>query len=81
MKSSGVGLRATIDDTDGLYVQDDTPQDEARYRARFYLDPSGFDPGEAQAHRRTRVFIAFSESSDAARGRRRPATARRRLQR
>ena len=61
MKSSGVGLRATIDDTDGLYVQDDTPQDESRYRARFYLDPSGFDPGEAQAHRRMRVFIAFSE--------------------
>jgi hypothetical protein len=56
-----VGLRANINDTAGLFVHDDSPTDEARYRARFYLDPNGFDPGESQQHRRTRAFIAFSE--------------------
>jgi hypothetical protein len=29
---------------------------------RFYFDPNGFDPGEAQGHRRTRILIAFDES-------------------
>jgi hypothetical protein len=62
MKSTGVGLRGLVDDTAGLYVQDDSPDHERRYRARFYLDPNGFDPGEALAHRRTRTFIAFSEA-------------------
>jgi hypothetical protein len=57
-----VGLRANVNDTAGLFVHDDSPTDEGRYRARFYLDPNGFDPGESQLHRRTRTFIAFSES-------------------
>ena len=56
------GLRAAVDDTTGLYVQDDSPEDEPRYRARFYVDPGDFDPGEAQQHRRTRTFLAFQES-------------------
>ena len=56
------GLRAVVNDTGGLFVRDDTPDGERRYRARFYLDPNGFDPGEAQNRRRTRVFIAFDES-------------------
>jgi hypothetical protein len=55
------GLRAVVDDTAGVYVVDETPDDESRYRARFYFDPSGFDPGEAQAHLRTRLFLAFEE--------------------
>jgi hypothetical protein len=62
LKSTGVGLRAVVDDTAGLYVEDATPADERRYRARFYLDPNGFDPGESQAHRRTRTLLAFSEA-------------------
>jgi hypothetical protein len=57
-----VGLRANVNDTAGLFVHDDSPTDEGRYRARFYFDPNGFDPGESQLHRRTRIFIAFSES-------------------
>jgi hypothetical protein len=43
-------------------VQDDTPNDENVYRARFYFDTNGFDPGEAQNRRRTRLFIAFEEN-------------------
>ena len=34
------GLQAVIDDNNPLYVTDDTPSAEARYRARFYFDPS-----------------------------------------
>ena len=56
------GLGGTVDDTAGLYAQDDNPRNEDRYRARFYVDPNGFDPGEASGHRRTRVFIAFEEA-------------------
>jgi hypothetical protein len=61
LNGTATGLRALVDDTAGLYVQDDTPAGEGRYRARFYFDPNGFDPGEAQAHRRTRIFIVFEE--------------------
>src|SRR5262249_15521386 len=32
-----------------------------RYRARFYFDPAGFDPGVAENHLRVRFFIGFSE--------------------
>jgi hypothetical protein len=62
MKSTAFGLQASVDDTIGIYVQDDTPRDEATYRARFYLHPGDFDPGEAQNHFRTRIFIAFEEA-------------------
>jgi hypothetical protein len=56
------GLSVLVDDTSGRWVQDDTPDDEARYRARFYFDPNGFDPGEALDHRRLRLFVAFEEN-------------------
>ena len=55
------GLEAFVDDTTGLFVVDETPDDEDRYRARFRFDPTGFDPGEGDWHFRTRVFIAFEE--------------------
>ena len=61
MASTQHGLRAVVDDTASLFVSDATPQDANRYRARFRFDPGGFDPGEAEGHRRTRVFIAFEE--------------------
>jgi hypothetical protein len=48
------------DDTHSLYVQDDSPSAEPRYRARFYLDPTLFDPGTAQGHLRSRILLAFS---------------------
>ena len=58
----GFGLRGTVNDTTGLFVQDDEPEDESRFRARFHFDPSGFDPGEAEGRLRTRVLIAFEEN-------------------
>jgi hypothetical protein len=63
MAGTGFGLQAVVNDFNGIFVQDDTPAAENRYRARFYFDPNGFDPGEANAHFRTRVFIAFDGSN------------------
>ena len=62
MASTAFGVEATVDDRAGLYVQDDAPMGESRYRARFYLDPSGYDPGEANGNLRTRVFLVFEEA-------------------
>jgi hypothetical protein len=56
------GLRGVVDDRSGLYVQDDSPAGESDFRARFYVDPNGFDPGEASGRFRTRIFVAFAEN-------------------
>ena len=45
-----------------LYVEDDSPRDERRYRARFWIEPKGFDPGEAEGHLRTRIVHRFRGS-------------------
>ncbi len=63
MGGTSAGLVAFVNDTTSLYVQDDSPNSEDRYRARFYFDPHSFDPGEASGHFRTRIFIAFDDSS------------------
>ena len=52
------GLQALVNDTNSIFVQDDNPNAEKRYRVRFYFDPNGFDPGESQSHFRTRILIA-----------------------
>jgi hypothetical protein len=62
MTGSSATLEAVVDDIGGLFVLDDSPAGEARYWARFYLDPNGFDPGEAEGHHRTRIFVAFDDS-------------------
>jgi len=61
MAGTGAGLGAFVNDTNPLFVQDATPDAENRYRARFYFDTNGFDPGEAQSHFRTRIFIGFDD--------------------
>jgi hypothetical protein len=58
LAGTSFGLQAVVNDTNSLFVQDDTPNAESRYRARFYFDPNGFDPGESQSHFRTRILIA-----------------------
>ena len=58
------GLQGLVDDTAGLYVQDDSPTDENRYRARFWFDPNDFDPGTAGRFFRTRIFVGFEEGPD-----------------
>jgi hypothetical protein len=61
MAATRLGLLGEVNDVESLFVEDDTPDQENRYRARFYVDVNGFDPGEAAGHRRTRLFIAFGE--------------------
>jgi hypothetical protein len=61
LDATAFGMQAVVDDTAGLYAQDDTPDDEDRYRARFYFDANGFDPGTAFGRLRTRIFLAFEE--------------------
>jgi hypothetical protein len=55
-------LKAVVSDANPLFVEDRTPLDEDHYRARFRFDPADFDPGMAQVHFRTRIFIGFEES-------------------
>ena len=62
MKFTTAGLRAWSTTRPASTCRTDRREDEGRYRARFYFDPNGFDPGEAQGHLRTRIFIAFSEA-------------------
>jgi ELWxxDGT repeat protein len=61
----GAGLAAVVDDTASLFVTDESPNNEARYRARFRLDPHGFDPGEANGKQRVRIFMALEEDPQA----------------
>lgn len=74
-KFTAAGLQGVVNDTAALYVQDDTPLGEERYRARFHFDTNGFDPGEAAGARRVRLFVAF----DAAPARRLAAIVLRRV--
>ena len=55
------GFQAQVSGTPGVFLQDESPDNENRYRARFYLDPNAHDPGETLDQRRTRVFVLFEE--------------------
>lgn len=46
----GQGLRALVDDNAAIYVTDDRPAAEARYRARFYFDPNTLPMVSGNAH-------------------------------
>ena len=57
------GLSAQVTDTSALYVQDDTPSAEPRYRARFLFDPNGFNPGGGGGNSTVRLLVAFQGTS------------------
>ena len=44
------GLSANINDNNSIYVQDDLPNAETRYRARFYFDPNSITMSGGNAH-------------------------------
>src|SRR6185436_8137580 len=44
------GLQAVIDDATSIYVNDDSPNAEPRYRARFYFDPNSITMASGDAH-------------------------------
>jgi hypothetical protein len=62
LNATDFGLRAQVNGNAGVFVEDPSPDNENRYRARFYLDPNTHDPGEALLQRRLRVLVLFEES-------------------
>jgi hypothetical protein len=54
------GLQAVLDDNNSIYVTDDTPGAEARYRMRFYFDPNSISMTSGNAHY---IFYGYSGAS------------------
>jgi hypothetical protein len=54
------GLQALIDDTNAIYVTDDRPNAEPRYRARFYFDLNSLTMANGDAHI---IFRGYSGST------------------
>ena len=56
----GQGMQALIDDANAIYVNDDSPNAEPRYRVRFYFDPNSISMASGDAHF---IFKGFSGTS------------------
>jgi len=54
------GLQAVIDDNNSIYLTDDSPNIEPRYRARFYFDPNSITMVSNDAHY---IFYGYSGTS------------------
>jgi hypothetical protein len=50
LNGSRYGLQALINDNNAIYVTDNTPNAEPRYRARFYFDPNSILMADKDAH-------------------------------
>ena len=61
------GMQALIDDANTIYVTDDTPNAEPRYRARFYFDPNSISMASGNAHYIFKGFMGTSTSTEALR--------------
>jgi uncharacterized protein YjiK len=56
------GMQAVIDDNNAMYITDDTPNAEPRYRARFYFDPNSIAMAGNNTHF---IFRGYSGISTA----------------
>jgi hypothetical protein len=56
------GMQAVIDDANLIYVTDDHPNSEPRYRARFYFDPNSISMSSGDSYR---IFVAYAGTSTA----------------
>ena len=56
------GMQVVIDDTNLIYVTDDHPNSEPRYRVRFYFDPNSIVMASGDNHR---IIVAFAGTSTA----------------
>jgi hypothetical protein len=54
------GMQAVIDDTNVMYVTDDSPKAEPRYRIRFYFDPNSLTMANGDTHV---IFRGMNDSS------------------
>jgi subtilisin family serine protease len=57
------GMQAQIDDNNPIFVRDDTPNAESRYRARFYFNPNSIPMVSGNAHFIFKGFAGSSSSS------------------
>ena len=48
--SGTLGMQALIDDSTTIYVRDDSPNAEPRYRMRFYFDPNSISMASGNTH-------------------------------
>jgi hypothetical protein len=55
-------MQAAINDNTAIYVTDDAPSAESRYRARFYFDPNSISMASGDNHF---IFYAISGTSKA----------------
>ncbi|MCB9423086.1 MAG: S8 family serine peptidase [Ardenticatenaceae bacterium] len=55
------GLAALIDNKTAMYLRDDSPVSEPRYRARFYFDPDSIQMRSGDTHR---ILAARSSSAE-----------------
>ena len=53
-------MQAVIDDANAIYVTDDGPTAEPRYRARFYFDPNSIPMASGDAHYIFKGFMGAS---------------------
>ncbi len=58
--SGSFGLQLVINDNNAIYVTDDTPNAEPRYRARFYFDPNTIAMRSNDAHY---IFYGYTGAS------------------
>jgi sugar lactone lactonase YvrE len=56
----GQGLQAVLNDNNLIYVTDDRPAAEPRYRARFYFDPNSISMVSGDLHN---IFLGYSGTS------------------
>ncbi|HZM23530.1 MAG TPA: hypothetical protein VFC02_17390, partial [Anaerolineales bacterium] len=54
------GMQAVVDDTNTIYVTDDSPNTEARYRAHFHFDPNSITMVSGDAHFIFKGFMGTS---------------------
>ena len=56
------GMQVLINDSNNLYVTDDTPNAEPRYRVRFYFDPNSLSMASGDTFNPFRGFMGTSTS-------------------
>jgi len=56
------GLQAVLNDANSIYLTDDSPNAEPRYRARFYFDPNSISMADGDTHF---IFNGFEGTSTA----------------
>jgi hypothetical protein len=54
------GMQAVLDDNNAIYVTDDSPNAETRYRVRFYFDPNSIAMASNDAHY---IFYGYTSTT------------------